>query len=112
MNTRVTGSVSGRVAAPRVRCPCRTILAAGAALLLCLGAGSVVTDTMPACAIGWRPALPASPGPKAWGYDVEVDVDATLIVRAPGGRIVAVLHRGERRAWTCPGGPQEPRLSS
>lgn len=112
MSARVTGSVPGKVEAPRVRCPCRAILAAAAALLLCPGAGSVVTDTMPACASGWYPALRASPGPKAWSYNVEVDVDATLIVRAPGGRIVAVLHKGERRAWTCPGESQEPRLSS
>lgn len=81
-------------------------------LLLCTGAGSVVTDTMPACASGWQPALPGSPGPKAWRYDVEISVDATLVVRTAGGRIVAVLHRGDRRAWTCPGGMQEPHFSS
>jgi len=67
---------------------------------------------MPACASGWQPALPGSPGPKAWRYDAEVSVDATLVVRTAGGRIVAVLHRGDRRAWTCPGGMQEPHLSS
>lgn len=67
---------------------------------------------MPACASGWQPALPASPGLRAWRYDAEVSVDVTLIVRAADGRLVAVLHRGERRTWTCPGGPQEPRLSS
>ena len=81
-------------------------------LLLCTGAGNVVTDTMPACASGWQPALPGSPGPKAWRYDAEVSVDATLVVRTASGRIVAVLHRGDRRAWTCPGGPQAPNLSS
>lgn len=90
----------------------RTILAAATALLLCLGAGSVVTDTMPACASGWQPVLPGSLGPKAWRYDTEVSVDATLVVRTPSGQIVVVLHKGDRRAWTCRGGMQKSQLSS
>lgn len=88
------------------------ILAAVAALPLFTGAGSILTDTMPACASGWQPALPGSPGLKVWRYDVEVSVDATLVVRTANGRIVAVLHKGDRRVWTCADGPQEPQSSS
>jgi len=84
-----------------------------AALFLCCGgATGVLTDRMPSCASGWRPASPSASGAGSWRHDVEVTVDATLVVRAPDGRIVALLHKGDRRAWECASPPTQPKLSS
>ncbi len=61
----------------------------------------IVVDTMPPCATGWHKAGPASRPSLGIRHDVAVTTDAVLVVRAPDGRRMAVLHRGERRAWVC-----------
>ena len=83
-----------------------------ALFLCCGGATSVLTDTMPSCASGWLPASPSGYGAGSWRHDVEVTVDATLVVRGPDGRIVAILHKGDRRAWECASLSTRPNLSS
>ena len=104
--------VPASLSVPGTTGPAWSALGVLTAALLCTGAGAAVTDTMPACASGWRPALPSRAAPEAYRYDVEVTVDATLVVRDPGDRVVAVLHKGDRRAWTCPEQSRKPDLSS
>ena len=110
-SSRNASRLSTRMAAPDTKCPRWTTLASWAALLLCPGAGSVVTDTMPSCASGRHPTRHADLKPQAYRYDIEVSVDATLVVRAADWRREAVLHRGDRRAWTCLRESRAPRLS-
>ena len=56
----------------------------------------------PVFASNWRPTRPAALEPPAYRYDVAVNVDATLIVRAADRQPEAVLQSDEQRAWDMP----------
>lgn len=77
---------------------------------ICIGAlyavHGVVQDQMPSCPGTWEPLpdpIPPAPGEYEYVYTAQVEADGpvdTLQVMVDGS-VVAVLHRGETRNWTC-----------